>query len=58
MFSLRLSSLMVSLDQFMFGYTCIVCLFPLALQGFATEDLNILELGSTKREEDLHILGK
>ena len=42
----------------MFGYTCVVCLFPLALQGFAAADLKILELGSTKREEDLHIAGE
>ena len=42
----------------MFGYAYVVCLFPLALQGFAAEDLNILELGSTKREDDLHITGK
>ena len=42
----------------MFGYKCIVFLFPLALQGFVAEDLNALELGSTKREEDFHIVGK
>ena len=53
-----ISSLTISLDQFMFGYTYIVCLFPLDLHGFAAKDLKILELGSTKREEDLHILGR
>ena len=37
----------------MFGYTCIVFLFPLALQGFLAQDLKALELGSTKIEEDL-----
>ena len=42
----------------MFGYAYVVCLFPLALQGFASRDLKALELGSTKREEDLHIAGK
>ena len=42
----------------MFGYAYVVCLFPHALQGFAAVDLNISELGSTKREEDLHIAGK
>ena len=42
----------------MFGYTCIVCLFPLALQGFAVEDMKALELGPTNREHDLHIVGK
>ena len=42
----------------MFGYTCTIYLFPHALQGFAAEDLKALELGSTKREEDLHISGK
>ena len=42
----------------MFGYACSICLFSLALQGFAAEDLKILELGSTKREEDLHITSK
>ena len=42
----------------MFGYTCTVCLFPLSLQGFAVGDMKILELGSTKGEEDLHILGR
>ena len=41
----------------MFGYTCTVCLFPLALQGFEDADLNTLELGSTKREDDLNIAG-
>ena len=42
----------------MFGYACIGFLFPLALQGFAAEDMKTLELGSTMREEDLHIAGK
>ena len=42
----------------MFGYTYTVCLFPLALQGFAAEDLKILELASTRREEDLHVSGR
>ena len=42
----------------MFGYAYVVCLFPHALQGFAAVDMNILELGSTKREEDMWILGK
>ena len=42
----------------MFGYTCIVCLFPLSLQGFVAEDMKALELGTTKREEDLHTSGK
>ena len=42
----------------MFGYTCTVFLFPLALQGFVVEALKDLELGSTKRENDLHIAGK
>ena len=42
----------------MFGYAYIVCLFPHALQGFAAVDLKALELGSTKRKEDLHIVGK
>ena len=42
----------------MFGYTCTVFLFPLALQGFSNEDLKIMELRSTKREEDLQILGR
>ena len=42
----------------MFGYAYDVCLFPHALQGFVAGDLKILELGSTKREEDLHIVGK
>ena len=42
----------------MFGYAHIVCLFPLASWGFAAEDIKTLELGSTKREEDLHIAGK
>ena len=42
----------------MFGYAYIVCLFPLALQGFAVVDMKALELGSKKREEDLHIAGK
>ena len=41
----------------MFGYTCTVFLFPLALQGFAVEDLKDLELGSTKKEEDSRIAG-
>ena len=53
-----ISSLTISLDQFMFGYTCTICLFPLALHGFAAGDLKALELGSTKREEDFHIAGK
>ena len=39
----------------MFGYTYVICLFPHALQGFAVVDLKILELGSIKREEDIHI---
>ena len=42
----------------MFGYAYTVCLLPHDLKGFATEDLKILELGSTKREEDLHISGR
>ena len=42
----------------MFGYRYAICLFSHALQGFAAIDLKILELGSTKREEDLHIAGK
>ena len=42
----------------MFGYAYAVCLFPLDWQGFAAEDIKILDLGSTKREEDLHIAGK
>ena len=42
----------------MFGYASVVFLFPLALQGFAAVDLKILELGSTKREVDLHISGR
>ena len=42
----------------MFGYACAVYLFPLALQGFAAKDLKASELGSTQREEDLHIAGK
>ena len=42
----------------MFGYAYAVFLFPLAWQGFAAEDMKTLELGSTKREEDLHIAGK
>ena len=42
----------------MFGYTYTVCLFQLALQGFAAEYLKPLELGSTKREEDLRISSK
>ena len=50
--------LTVSFDQFMFGYTCTVFLFPLALHVFAAGDLKIMELGSTKREDDFHIAGK
>ena len=42
----------------MFGYAYDVCLFPHALQGLAVVDLKILELGSTKREEDLHVSGR
>ena len=42
----------------MFGYAYAVCLFPHALQGFVAVDLKTLELGSTKREEDLRISGK
>ena len=42
----------------MFGYTCTVFLFPLALHGFAAQDLKALELGSTKRDEDLQTSGK
>ena len=42
----------------MFGYTYTVCLFPLALQSFAAVDMETVELGSTKREEDLHISGR
>ena len=42
----------------MFGYTYAIYLFPHALQGFAAVDLNILELGLTKGEEYLWILGK
>ena len=42
----------------MFGYAYVVFLFPHALQDFAAVDLKILELGSTKREEDLHISGR
>ena len=42
----------------MSGYAYVVCLFPHALQGFTAVDMKILELGSTKREEDLHILGR
>ena len=41
----------------MFGYTYVIFLFPHDLQGFAVVNLNILELGSIKREEDLHITG-
>ena len=41
----------------MFGYAYVVCLFPHALQGFVAIDMKILELGKTKREEDLHISG-
>ena len=42
----------------MFGYTYAICLFPHALQGFAAVDLKIMELGSTKREEDMHVSGR
>ena len=42
----------------MFGYAYSIFLFPHSLQGFAARYMNILELGSTKREEDLHITGK
>ena len=42
----------------MFGYAYVVCLFPLALQGFAAVDMKALEPGSTKREEDLLISGR
>ena len=42
----------------MFGYAYVVCLFPHALQSFAAENMKILELGSTKRKEDLRISGK
>ena len=52
------SSLIVSSDQFMFGYTCVVFLFPLALHGFAAEYLKDQEVASTKGEEDLHVAGK
>ena len=55
---LELSSLNVSLNQFMFGYTCTIFLFPLALQGFAAQDMKAIELGSTKREEDLQTSGR
>ena len=42
----------------MFGYAYVVCLFPHALQGFTGVDLNIIELGSIKREEDLQTSGR
>ena len=42
----------------MFGYAYAIFLFPHALQGFVAVDMKILELGSTKREEDMHISGK
>ena len=49
---------MVRLDQFMFRYACTIFLFPHALQGFAAQDMKALELGSSKREEDLQTSGR
>ena len=39
----------------MFGYAYIVCLFPHALQGFATGDMKILELVSKERRGSMNI---